>query len=202
MASKRKHFRHHEDQMWADLSKELGGEFIDRKGWRHDKIEVKDGEWTITIDLHSHAGYRSESLFTRIRVPFVNEEGLHFKIYHQGLFDTLEAKLGMQDIEIGEPEFDRMFIIQGNNEKMIKELLSSEDLRKRIQAEPRLHLALHDSGDWFSEDFPDGVDELVLEVENEVTDMERLKKLYTIVADLLRVLCHHDPAYTLHPEKE
>lgn len=192
MSEKKKNFRHHEDEMWERLSNELGGEFIDRKGWRFDKIRVRDGEWTITIDLHTHAGYKSEALFTRIRVPFLNEEKLHFKIFHQGLLDTLGAKLGVQDIIIGHDEFDGAFMIQGNDEAKVKALLSDPELRAAILTEPRIHLTLRDSGDAFTEEFPDGVDELVLEIENEVTDKERLKKLYDIVARTLRHLCEHE----------
>jgi hypothetical protein len=195
MSEKKKHFKHHEDEMWDRLSQELGGEFIDRKGWRFDKIKVRDGEWTITIDLHSHAGYKSETLFTRIRVPFVNEEGLHFKIFHQGFLDTIGAKLGVQDIIIGVEEFDKTFMIQGDDEEKIRALLSSEDLRADMLSEPKIHLTLRDSGDAFSEEFPDGVDELVLEIENEVTEKKRLRKLYDIVARTLHHLCHHDSAY-------
>ena len=196
----RKHFKHHEDSMWAELSDELGGRFEDRRGWRFDKIKVQEGDWTVTIDLHSHAGYRSEALYTRIRVTFDNQAGIKFKLYHQGLLDTIEAKLGMQDIIVGDPDFDRKFIIQGSDDAVVKKLLADDDLRARIASEPRIHLTLRDSGDWFTEEFPDGVDELVLEVENEVTDMERLKKLYTIVADLLHELCHHSDAYARESE--
>lgn len=200
MSGPRKHFKHHEDQMWERLSQDLGGEFEDRKGWRYDKIKVQDGEWTITIDLHSHAGYRSESLFTRIRVPFVNEEGLAFKIFPQGLLDALGAKLGVQDIQVGDEEFDRTFMIQGSDEDRVRKLLSDPELRNKILAEPRIQLTLRDSGDWFSEEFPDGVDELVLEVEKEVTDAERLKRLYSIVADFLHHLCHRSSVYEPHPD--
>jgi hypothetical protein len=195
MSGKKKHFKHHEDEMWDRLSQELGGEFVDRRGWRYDKIKVREGEWTVTIDLHSHAGYKSEALFTRIRVPFVNEEKLHFKIFHQGLLDTIGAKLGVQDIIIGHDEFDRTFMIQGDDEEKVKALLSDDDLKADMLAEPDLHLTLRDSGDAFTEEFPDGVDELVLEVANEVTDKQRLKKLYDIVARTLHYLCHHDGAY-------
>ncbi len=195
MTEKKKSFKHHEDEMWDRLSQELGGEFVDRKGWRFDKIRVKDGEWTITIDLHTHAGYKSEALFTRIRVPFANEEKLHFRIFHQGLLDTIGAKLGVQDIIIGDEEFDRTFMIQGDDEEKVKALLANEALRKDILSEPRIHLTLRDSGDAFTEDFPDGVDELVLEIENEITERARLRKLYDIVARTLHHLCHHSSTY-------
>jgi len=200
MSGQKKNFKHHEDEMWDRLSQELGGEFVDRKGWRFDKIKINEGEWTITIDLHTHAGYKSQALFTRIRVPFVNEEGLHFKIFRQGMLDTLGAKLGVQDIQIGIEEFDKAFMIQGDDEAKVKELLSDPELRADILTEPKIHLTLRDSGDWFSEEFPDGIDELALEIENEVTDKQRLKKLYDIVARTLHHLCHNDGAYEPQPD--
>ena len=91
-------------------------------------------------------------------------------------------------------------MIQGDDEAKVKELLSDPELRADILTEPKIHLTLRDSGDWFSEEFPDGVDELALEIENEVTDKQRLKKLYDIVARTLHHLCHHDGAYEPQPD--
>jgi hypothetical protein len=55
-----------------------------------------------------------------MRAPFVNKDGLYFKIYRKGIFSSIGRFFGMQDLEIGDSFFDGNFIIKGNNPKQIK----------------------------------------------------------------------------------
>ena len=52
-----------------------------------------------------------------------------------------------------------------------------------------------DSGDWFKEDYPEGVDELCLEVEGQVKSYHRLKQLYVLFAETIHRLCLIGSAY-------
>ena len=72
MASLRERFADHENELWKKISEELGGQLTDEKGSRHDKVVARVGPWTVTLDQHSEAGYRSEHIYTRLRAPFVN----------------------------------------------------------------------------------------------------------------------------------
>ena len=58
-----------------------------------------------------------------MRAPYVNPEGFRFTIYRKGIFSELGKLLGMQDIEVGDPEFDEAFIIKGNDEFKVRESL-------------------------------------------------------------------------------
>ena len=58
-----------------------------------------------------------------MRAPYVNPEGFRFTIYRKGLFSDLGKLLGMQDIEVGDPEFDEAFIIKGNDESKVRDAL-------------------------------------------------------------------------------
>ena len=58
-----------------------------------------------------------------MRAPYINPEGFRFTIYRKGFFSGLGKLLGMQDIEIGDPEFDEAFIIQGQRRVQGHELV-------------------------------------------------------------------------------
>ena len=58
-----------------------------------------------------------------MRAPYVNPEGFRFTIYRKGFFSDLGKLLGMQDIEVGDPEFDEAFIIKGNDEDRVRDAL-------------------------------------------------------------------------------
>ena len=62
--------------------------------------------------------------YTRMRAPYVNPEGFRFTIYRKGVFSDLGKLLGMQDIEVGDPDFDEAFIIKGNDESKVRDLFA------------------------------------------------------------------------------
>ena len=79
-----------------------------------------------------------------MRTPFVNSDGLRFKIYRKGFFSSIGKLLKMQDIEIGDASFDDQFIIKGNNEEKVKLLLNDATLKLLIQKQPRILFEIRD----------------------------------------------------------
>lgn len=195
MASQRERFAHQENALWKQLSDELGGTLTDKKGTRHDKVVAKVGAWVVTLDIHSEAGYQSEHLYTRLRAPFVNPDGLRFDVSHQTIFANIGKLVGMQDIKVEHEPFDKMFLIQGSDPDKIKSLFDDDKLRELVKTEPDIHLQVRDAGSWFEDYYPDNVDELVLEVQGEVKDMDRLKRLFDLFACVMDGMCGLGSAY-------
>ena len=93
--------------------------------WQGSKVQVSVGAWTITLDTYTVSmGGHSHITYTRIRAPYLNPEGFRFTIYRESLFSGLGKLFGMQDIEVGDPEFDRAFIVKGNDESRVIHLLA------------------------------------------------------------------------------
>jgi hypothetical protein len=199
-----KNFREHEEEVWAKLSEEIGGAFLHRsKGeGRHDKVFAKVDHWSVTLDLHSEPGYRSEVLHTRFRAAYINPDGFRFNIFKADLWDDMSRVVGFQDVETGEAGFDKHFRIMGNDENQVKRLFRHHRLRELLKQEPEAHLFVRDSGDWFLDAFPEGVDELVLEVEGEIADLTKLARMYAILSEALHALCHIGAAYEDDPDLE
>ncbi len=195
MASLRERFADRENELWKKLSDELGGKLTDEKGARHDKVVAQVGSWAVTLDQHSEAGYRSEHIYTRLRAAFVNPDGLRFAVSHQSVFSNIGKLIGMQDIQVEHEPFDKMFLVQGSDPDTIKSLFDDGKLRELTKLEPDIHLQVRNAGDWFEDYFPDDVDELVLEVEGEVRDLHRLKRLFDLFARVLDGMCRLGSAY-------
>jgi hypothetical protein len=176
-------------ELWQQLSREIDATYVPAGFWEGAKVVARHGPWTITLDTHSVSAGRTPILFTRLRAPYVNHDGFRFTIYRQGIFSHVGKWLGMQDVVVGYPELDHEFVIQGNNEAKLSSLLGDRRLRELIQAEPSIQLSVRDDEGWFSETFPEGVDELNLQVAGLVRDVARLKSLYELFAMLLDRLC-------------
>ena len=126
-------------------------------------------------------------------------DGFRFTIYRKTLFSDLGKFFGMQDIEIGDPEFDRDFIIKSNTAPKAMALFSNQKIRRLIQAQPSIHLQVKGDESWFGTSFPQGVDELYFQVPGVIKDLERLKALYELFAEVLNHLCHIGSAYENDP---
>ncbi len=186
-------------EIWRQLSAKIGAHFIEGGTWRPDRVEAKFKEWTITLDTYQEPVGRATVTYTRIRAPYVNKDGYRFTIYRRNLFSNLAKHLGMQDLEVGDLAFDNDFIIKANDEAKVRVLIANPILRELIARQPALYMEVKDDEGWFGASFPDGVDELYLQVPGILKDMEQLVSLYQLFAETLNELCCIGSAYQNEP---
>ncbi len=192
MSTLREPFGTRSEEVWGKLKAALQDKDALQPG---NKLVANAGDWVVTLDLHSEAGYRSEHHYTRFRAPFVNPEGFRFTVSNQTVFDHIGKLAGMQDIEVGHEPFDKRFLVQGNDPAKIKALFDDDRLRELIKLEPEINILVRDAGNWFQDYYPDNVDELVVEVLGKVEDPDRLKRLYELFSRLMDGLCKVGSAY-------
>lgn len=176
-------------EVWAALAHEISARH-EQGGWlRSDRVVASVPPWTVTLDLYTEGAAEISTTHTRLRAPFVNPGGFRFKLYRKSIFSDLGKLLGMQDIGVGDPPFDEDFIIQGNDEARVRELLRDPHLRELIAVQPRISFSIKDDEGWFGATFPDGVDELHFLAWGVVKDVERLKQMFDLLAVTLNRLC-------------
>jgi len=180
------------DEIWSQISKDIGGEFIDAGFWGTDVLKYRHGEWEILLDTYTVGHGNGSTTYTRMRTPFVNSDGLRFKIYREGFFSSIGKFFKMQDIEIGDASFDDQFIIKGNNEAKIKLLLNDATLKQLIQKQPRILFEIRD-------DKTEGVDMLYFQCRGVIKETLQLKALFGLFAATLMRLVQIDSAYENDP---
>ncbi len=136
------------EEIWQQLCNEIGAEFVQGGFWKGNKVVARVKEWTITLDTYSNTTSTGQSTttrtYTRLRAPYANRDGFRFKISRQGLFDGLGKLLGGQDIEVGYPDFDYDFIIQGNDSQKVRQLFANLKIRQLIQVQPEILFEVKD----------------------------------------------------------
>ena len=187
-------------EVWGKLSREIQAQYIDGGFWNGDKVIARVGDWTDTLDTYTVSTGKSSATYTRMRAPFINKDGFRFTIYRKSIFSDIGKLFGMQDIEIGIPTFDERFIIKGNNEFKVRELLSDSKIRELIEMQPAIYFSVKDDEGCFSTTFPEGVDELYFQVMGVIKDPGRLKSLYDLFAEILNQLCRIGSAYQDAPK--
>ena len=193
-------FGPNQHEVWQRLAEETGADFVAGGFVRRAKVVIRVKEWTITLDTYTVSHGRHYTTYTRLRAPYLNKDNFRFRIYRKSIFTGLGKLLGMQDIEIGDREFDEAFVIQGNNPDKLKQLFSHEPLRTLIATQPNFSVQVKEDDGWFSTEFPQGVDELYFSVPGVIKDTERLKSLFKIFGLTLHLLCHLDSAYEDDPQ--
>lgn len=177
------------EEVWRQLCAEIGADFVDGGLWHGDKVQAHVREWTITLDTYTVSTGKTHFSYTRMRAPFVSRDGFRFLIYRKGFFSSLGKALGMQDIEVGTLHFDEGFVIKGNDEHKVRMLFANPEIRRLIEEQPEIRLELKDDEGAFRNRFPEGVDELHFLTLGVIKDVERLKKLYHLFAEILDELC-------------
>ena len=187
------------DEIWSQISRDIGGEFIDGGFWKKDVLVYQHGEWTILLDTYTVSNGKSSTTYTRMRAPFVNKDGTYFKVYREGFFSAIGKFFGMQDIEIGDAYFDDQFIIKGNNPGTLKELFADQRIKDLIHLQPRIEFEIKNDDGWFSTHFPEGVDQLYFSCVGIMKKTERLKALFELFSATLERLVEIDSAYACDP---
>ena len=188
------------EEIWRQLCQEIGGDFIDGGFWGGDKVQVRSGVWTLTLDIYTVSTGHAHISYTRLRAPFVSRDGFRFLIYRKGLFSGLGKMLGMQDIETGHSvHFDEGFIVKGNDETKVRALFANPEVRRLIDEQPDVRLELKDDVGTFRKIFPEGVDEIEFLAHGEIKDVARLKKLYDLFAEVLDQLTRMGSAAEVDP---
>ena len=205
-----------QEEIWQQLCDEIpNAEFVKGGFWRgSNRVVVTVKQWKIILDTHTTSqtnsttyGFNttittSTTRYTRIRTAYVSNDGLRFKIHRRGWFAELGKFFGRQDIQVGDPEFESNFIIQGNDETKVRQLFANARIRELILQQPSIVFEIKDNEDIFAQRFPSDVDELYFEVTGTIEDVERLKSLFELFTQTLKQLCRIGSAYEDDPNIE
>ena len=196
MSRLRELFRPQKKIIWKKLCEEIGADFVPGRGvLGHDSIQAYHKNWVIIIDTFK----RGKATFTRIRAPYVNRDSFYFRIYRDNIAYKIGKMAGLQDLKVGHQKFDKDFIIQGNDEEKLKHLFDNDLIRDLISWQPRIDLKIDVDETWMTDPFGEGVSELSFSVHGIISDLQRLKDLYSLFSELLNQLCHIGSAYEDDP---
>src|SRR6266850_4864101 len=199
MNTLRKWFGPSKEEIWRKLCDETGASFVDGGFWKGKKVMAAHGQWTIVLDTYAVSTGKATIVFTRLRAPYLNPDGFRFEIYRRGFFSDLAKYLGMRDVEVGHPDFDRDFIIKGTDAGKLRALFGNARIRELIAAQPKIHFEVKDNNSGFGPGYPPDVDELRFHVVGIIKDVERLKLLFELFAETLDQLCRMGSAYEDSP---
>jgi len=93
------------------------------------------------IIVYSTPGSRNSPPYTHLRYRFSSIRNINLTVYKEGFFSKLGKTFGMQDIIVDDPEFDEIFIIQGRDEILVRDILSLS-VKEKLLILSRLNMRL------------------------------------------------------------
>lgn len=179
-------------EIWQQLSREIDGEYIEKGYFTSPKVTAQHKNWNITLDTYQN----DDTTYTRISSPYISKHGFQFRIYRHGMLSDLGKFFGMQDIEVGDTEFDEAFIIKGNDPYKVQLLFESEAIRNLLQSLSKIDLKVKDGSPLFQRRKTiKPTENLHFQAIGVIKDIEQLKLLFELFAETLNQLCAIGAAY-------
>lgn len=176
---------------WKRLAEELGGVYEEGGLVKVHQVRFRYKQWDIEMDTASERRGQAQRTFTRIAAGFVKKTDFHFGISGQTRMSQVFEYLGAQDILVGIPEFDDQFIVKGEDERMVRMLLRDEKLRGLIQSMGEATFFVSGRGGVWHKAYNDEIHEVIFSHKGVVTDVDYLKRMFSMVAHTLDLLVEH-----------
>lgn len=106
------------------LARQYSGTFHEG-GWfgRPSVAFEHQGNW-VRVDIYSTGG-KHPTHYTQVHIGWP-EPAFRMEVYPEGFFQRVGKFLGMQDVQIGSPQFDRDYIVTTNDPARLRDTLTPE----------------------------------------------------------------------------
>ena len=125
-----KKLRERRRALYQGLAQRYGGHVYESSGGLlssvPDVLALPLQGWTVYLDMYVVSHGKSSTTYQRAVVLAPHGERRQVDIYKETpIFSALGKAFGGQDIQVADPEFDRAFIIKGNDEPWLRQALSA-----------------------------------------------------------------------------
>lgn len=109
---------------YRQLARQYGGQFHEGGWFDRPSVTFQRPSTWVRVDIYSTGG-KNPTYYTQVHLAWP-ETHFRCEVYPEGIFNRIGKLLGMQDLEIGSPEFDRLYIIKGSSSRVLAEVLTAE----------------------------------------------------------------------------
>jgi hypothetical protein len=172
-----------EEEVWQQLQADLTQQ--ENLMQYRALIQQQNKEINLDIDIDLGGGFEGGYATTIFSAPFRNPDNFRFALHEHSFFDDLGKFFGMQDVEVGYPEFDEKIIVKTTDASRMRTILTDDNLRAALLGlkDFTFDIVLPDEGDTDTTD-----SRLELIIEEGITDPQRLRPLYSAFFSTLTLI--------------
>lgn len=132
--------RQRHNRAWEDFATRTGLAFEPGRFLGAPRVSGAYRGHPLLVDTYTVHHGKSSTTYARIALGLNRPTGLSLTLYNEGVFASLGKILGGQDIQTGDAELDRRFIIKGQPEQAIRTLFLTGGWTQKLQAARAVHL--------------------------------------------------------------
>ena len=123
------------EEEWKKFASQLGLNFDYGSFWGlgHTNVNGIYRNHNMALTSYNKGAGENEVIGTKFSVNTSNPKGVYIYIYPKKLLDTIGIKLGRQDIQVRNYQFDKLYMIKGNNELETLKIIDY-DIQSKILA--------------------------------------------------------------------
>ena len=182
-------------EVWQQLAVEVNAEYVKGGFAKSARVEKSYNNWTILLDTYTVNTGKSSVTYTRMRVPYIRENDIQFKLSRKNVFSGIGRMFGMPLIETYDYDFDDEFVLKGNDETVIKEIFLNQSIKDMIKFQKRLILKVKPYK--VKKSLTDS--ELYFQMTGVLKDMDKLKSLFNLFSALMDELVKNGVASAEKP---
>ncbi|QDG54087.1 hypothetical protein FIV42_26100 [Persicimonas caeni] len=134
--------KHIQSSTWQKVAQKLGLGFEDSTWFGHPKLYGKFRDTDVDVTIEVVGSGKSKQIYTVVEAPLSGLAPYGLKVYQEGMWEKMEKLIGGDDIQVGDPELDKAFIIQGNDAEKISEVLTAPSVKRSLIVGQRRHRTL------------------------------------------------------------
>jgi len=187
--------------VWMEFAEEHQGSYDDGQKLFVMRVPMTGKPWSITYHMHQKGVGGAVSDSSSAFLPFKAKGAFSFDLHNRSLVGDASKVFGAQDIEIGEPEFDREYIIKGSDEGVVKKIFASERIQELIKLQPHIKLFIQDEAKELAEhgSVPPGIHVLAFKDKAAINSYERLSLVHDLMLATLDEMLACDLASAQDP---
>ncbi len=175
--------------VWRQFAKENKGAYLPDS---EHNVEYTYKSYAVAFSSYTYytvvGGNSYEKDYTRGIVEFFSPDNLKLTLTPQGIIDNIGKLFGSQDIIIGESQFDKKFMIKGNDEYKIQELFSDKSIQELLLELNVIRLEITNEGGLFDEKVKVNHSMIYFVSEEKIKHIDQLNKLSKLFAELITAL--------------
>jgi hypothetical protein len=175
---------------WIEVAERVGGAYVRASGRGAVRLNARGG--TIWLESFRRNTAHDTTEDTRVVAVYTSLDDFAFSFGSSTPLQKVFTFLGAQDVEVGDPTFDRAFVIRANDVAKAKSLLGDETVRQLLlQAHEDMWLTVR------CQPAERGAASPMLSTQHEIVwerlgferDMDRLCRIVELFRELLGRLC-------------
>jgi hypothetical protein len=124
--------KHRQSTNWKTVAHEFGLQFIEGGIFSNPSMYGTYRGAQVNVETEVSGSGKNKSVYTVVEVALSGLVPINMEVYREGFFQKMGKAIGGDDIQVGDADLDKAFIIKGADEDKIRKLVTNPKVKARL----------------------------------------------------------------------